>query len=750
MGLKCDKISKEHFVFLLRGIYMNNENKKAWYTVVKEFFLNKIAAPCLKLYGNRFLLCVISALVINTFNELVWRRSLSSFLNLVVFNPHMFIYGTALIATTLCLTMFFKRRFFVYLAISGTWIGLGISNATLLAYRSTPMIAIDFMIMRSSMGISTVYLSVFTIILIVLGVLAGIALLIYILRKCRKEEVNYKRSFFQTLGLGAFVATLATMFYFTGAVPSDMRLPEIHQKCGYAYCLTYSLFDYGVDEPKVYTDEYMQEIRDAIDSVEETVPEDKPNIIFLQLESFMDMHRIDGIKLSENPHPYFTQLKEDYPSGFLTVNALGASTANVEFEVLTGTYIKDYGFDEYPYKTFLDDNALETIAYDLKALGYSTTAMHNHDGAFYSRNTAYANLGFDRFIPRECMTDLEYTPMGWAKDKALSRLIKEVMAQTEEKDFVFAVSVQCHSKYPKEIVEDMEYTVTADGFEDEGYVNMLSYYATQAREEDEFVRELLEYLQGYDEKTMVVMYGDHLPTFIKQSTQLTEGLDSVDDTEKYNSEYIIWTNYGIEKEDKDLTACQLSSEILDIAGIRTGNVMRLYRTGLDEAKIEEYRHAITYDMVDGGNHLNGGKSPYETTDLIIGMNPIEIEGYELREESLYIHGNGFTEDADVYINGLLYASSYVNPHILRVREQVTLENGDSLSVSIVTFDFIKLTTSKPFVISDLPNKVTANKGIMGIHAIVFWSIATVCVVFVIALFVILYRKKHRRDLRNQK
>lgn len=726
-----------------------------WYgrafSSVKNFVMNCVVPSALKLYNDKFLLCVVSAFVINLFIEIVWRRSLSSVINLVVFNPHMFIYGTALIALTLCVTMFFKKRLFVYLLIAGTWIGFGVSNATLLAYRSTPMVAIDFMIMRSSIGISTIYLSVFVIILIVLGVLAAIALLVYIMRKCRKEKVDYKRSFLQTVGVAAFVATLATMFYFTNAVPSDMRLPEIHQKCGYAYCLTYSLVDYGVDEPEVYTDEYMQEIRDVIDSVEETVPEDKPNVIFLQLESFMDMNRIEGIELSENPHPYFNYLKDTYPSGKLTVNALGASTANVEFEVLTGTYIKDYGFDEYPYKTFLRNTAIETIAYDLKSLGYATTAMHNHDGSFYSRNTAYANLGFDRFIPRECMNDLEYTPAGWTKDKVLLGLIKDVMAQTEERDFVFAVTVQCHSKYPKEVVEGMEYTVTAGGFEDEGYVNMLSFYATQAREEDEFVKALLEYLTDYDEKTMVVIYGDHLPTFIKQSNQLTEGLDDLTDTEKYNSEYVIWTNYGIEGEDQDLTACQLASKSLDYAGIRTGNIMRLYHTDLDEDTMTEYRHAITYDIVDGGNHLNGGKKRYETTDLIIGMNPITVTDYELREESLYIYGKGFTEDAYVYINGLIYASNYISPEILKVNEQVTVENGDEIEAAIVTFDFVKLTTSEKFIISGLPNKTTANEGVHGIHAYIVWGLITLAVVtfaLIVAMVLVKRYKKYKNECKD--
>lgn len=724
-------------------------NKKSWlvstYTAAKSFIGNKIAPALSRLYNNKFLLCIVSAFVINLFVEIIWRRSFISLAKLVFLNPHMFIYGTALIALTFCFTMFFKKRLFVYLLISLFWIGFGVANSVALSYRSTPVVAIDLMIARSSIGIATVYLSVFVIILILLGVIAFVALMIFMLRKSRKENVNYKRSFFQTIGVGAFVATLATMFYFTGIVPDDMLLPEIHEKCGYAYCLTYSLFDYGVDEPEVYTDEYMQEIRETLDSVKETVPEDKPNIIFLQMESFMDMNRIHGIELSENPHPYFSSLKEEYPSGKLAVNALGASTANVEFEVLTGTYIKDYGFDEYPYKTFLSDTTIETIAYDLKELGYSTTAMHNHDGAFYGRNTAYANLGFDRFIPKECMTDLEYTPVGWAKDKIISKLVKETLKQTKEKDFVFAVTVQCHSKYPKEIIDGMEYTVTASGFEDESYLNMLSFYATQIKEDDEFLKELLAYLKNYDEKTIVVIYGDHLPTFIKESKQLKDGIDDVTDTAKYNSEYVIWSNYELEREDADLTACELSSKVLDCAGIRTGDIMRLYHADIDAETLSEYRHAITYDVVDGNNYLNGGKTKYNTMDMTIGMNPITVTEYELREETLYVYGKGFTEDADVFINGSIYATSYVSPNILKVNEQITLENGDVITASIVTFDFIKLTTSNEFTVSGLQNEITVNRGVLGIHAYIIWGLVFfgIIVVAVTVLFIYIKHRKKR-------
>ena len=40
---------------------------------------------------------------------------------------------------------------------------------------------------------------------------------------------------------------------------------------------------------------------------------------------------------------------------------------------------------------------------NLKELGYSAHAIHNHRGAFYYRNTVFANMGFDTFTCLEYM-----------------------------------------------------------------------------------------------------------------------------------------------------------------------------------------------------------------------------------------------------------------------------------------------------------------------------------------------------------
>lgn len=52
----------------------------------------------------------------------------------------------------------------------------------------------------------------------------------------------------------------------------------------------------------------------------------------VQLESFIDPNRLEGFTYSENPVPVFTELKENYTRGYLSVPAIGAGTANTEFE----------------------------------------------------------------------------------------------------------------------------------------------------------------------------------------------------------------------------------------------------------------------------------------------------------------------------------------------------------------------------------------------------------------------------------
>lgn len=91
----------------------------------------------------------------------------------------------------------------------------------------------------------------------------------------------------------------------------------------------------------------------------------------MQLESFLDPANITSVTCSENPVPVFTRLKEECSTGLLHVPMIGGGTANVEFEVITGMNLGDFGTGEYPYSTILKSETCETIAYDLRNMGYT-------------------------------------------------------------------------------------------------------------------------------------------------------------------------------------------------------------------------------------------------------------------------------------------------------------------------------------------------------------------------------------------
>ena len=87
---------------------------------------------------------------------------------------------------------------------------------------------------------------------------------------------------------------------------------------------------------------------------------------------------------------------------------------------------------------------------------------------FYTRHRVFSRLGFDTFTSIEYMNDLEYTPLGWAKDGVLTEeIIKALDSTVDQQDFIYTISVQGHGDYPEyEVLENP--AITVGGIEDEG------------------------------------------------------------------------------------------------------------------------------------------------------------------------------------------------------------------------------------------------------------------------------------------
>ena len=289
---------------------------------------------------------------------------------------------------------------------------------------------------------------------------------------------------------------------------------EAYSEYGFTPCFTFTFGQQGINRPDAYSAESVAEILDNIgeDSDELVYPvfgeKDNlthPNIVFLQLESFFDVNTIIGSEYSADPTRNFNRLCSRFPSGLLYVPTIGGGTANTEFEVITGLNLDFFGAGEYPYNTILQQKACETLAYDLKDYGYSSTAMHNNSATFYGRNVVYPRLGFDRFVSLEYMLDVKYNELGWAKDAVLTEEILAALESTDSRDMVFCVAVESHGKYGEEYEPapgDVEVLSLPESIPLAPFQN----FVTALSGPDALLGSLMRALVHFDEPTIVVVY----------------------------------------------------------------------------------------------------------------------------------------------------------------------------------------------------------------------------------------------------
>lgn len=645
-----------------------------------------------KLIEKPVWLCIALSLIVNLLIEILSRHSLFETIKHMFTSPIIFVFNTLIIMSTMLIGLLFKRRFFAYGLVSILWLALGIANGIVLTYRTFPLVGDDFKKIFSVITITRVYYTTFQLILIGLAIAAVIVGLVFFFLKAPKRETNFKKFIVIIVVVWAITSALNIGLPYLGLIPKKFTdLPHDFDNYGFVYCFSSSVLDTGIDEPEDYSKESVNYIMSVIGKNTTKTVNKKPNIIYLQLESFYDAKYFNKFAFSKDPVPNFTALKEKYSSGFLTVPVIGAGTANVEFEIITGMSLEYFGPGEYPYKSVLRETTCETMAYNLKELGYSTHVLHNNTATFYGRDVVMDNLGFDTFTPVERMTDIERNIRGWAKDKVFTSEILKVLNSTEKQDLVYAISVQPHGKYPSEIVnENPEIEVTCKCEVEQEDINAMSYYVNEIYDVDKFIGDFLKKLESFDEDTVVVLYGDHLPALNFTNEELTT-------ENSYYSEYVIWSNFDMEKKDKDLHTYQLSAEVMKRLGMNNGILTKLHQKGLSHERYYNYLYILEYDMLYGDNYSTNGINPYKETELKMGVTPLKILRVDNAENNIIIHGNGFTSFCKVYINGEQVETTLVED-TLTISEGL-LQAGDSVIVKCLTSLGETLSETDPYIIS---------------------------------------------------
>jgi phosphoglycerol transferase MdoB-like AlkP superfamily enzyme len=636
------------------------------------------------------ILTVCLAFLITFVVEILSRHSLIKACIFLGTHPIRFVVNFAMVLFTLSISFFFRKRSFFIVLFSAIWLSLGIVNCVLLGFRTTPFGMIDILLLSSVFSIINVYLNTFQIVLLCVAIVAVITGLVVMFIRSKKRKVNFKRAIVAFL----IAAVLAGGTYGVTVIgreedraESFANISQAYKDYGFVYCFSTGAVDRGISQPKNYSKGAIKKITSSLPEVEE--PEETPDIIMIQLESFYDIKYLDDVNYADDPIPVFTELKKNYSTGFLTVPSVGAGTANTEFEVLSGMSLDYFGMGEYPYKTVLKKEACETVATNLREMGYKSHALHNNTGTFYGRNVVYAQLGFDTFTSLEYMNDVTYNPIGWANDIVLKDEILKALDSTEEQDFVFAITVQGHGKYQNGTTSEQAEDTDVEWIDNPNSEDAFAYYVSQLTETDKFVGELIDALEERGEPTVLVLYGDHLPNF-------DIGSEHIKDGDLFQTEYVIWDNFGMAKQDKDLNAYQLYSEVLARLGMNEGILTRFHQNCSENSNYLKNLELLEYDMLYGEYYCYGGDNPYTATDLQMGTEPIEITDAIWKDGTLYVYGNNFTQWSSVCINGDSEKTTFENAGLIYI-ECDEPESEDVITVRQLAAGGVPLSETDGFI-----------------------------------------------------
>lgn len=647
-------------------------------------------------FMNRFSLIFhgIWAILINYIIEAMSRHSVLAAWEYSRVSTKAFLYNAFMIFATFSIVYLFKRRVFTRVIISIFWLTLGVVNGIMLSRRVTPFNAQDLKTVTEGLSLFTNYFSVMELVGIGIGAFLAICFLIHLWREVGKHKSKVNYLFAIVIVAASFGGYgVLTDYVIENRIVSTYfaNIAFAYQDYGLPYCFAASIFNTGISEPNGYTEDTMQEISEDGKITKNSVDTDElPNVLFVQLESFFDTSEYLSLETSIDPLANLRKMAAEYSSGYCQVPSIGAGTANTEFEVITGMNLRYFGPGEYPYKTYLKEKPAESAATAFSALGYGTHAIHNHSGNFYSRAKVFNNIGFDTFVSKEFM-NFDTTPNGWAKDEVLLSHIQDCLDSTEQQDFIFTITVQGHGSYPeKKLIQNPN--VYAWGNETYEKNNQWEYYVNQVYEMDIFAQNLVDMMAKRGEPAVVVFYGDHLPTMGLTEEDMKSG-------SLFNTNYVIWDNIGLEKQDGTIPTYQIMAEVMNRIGIHSGTVFNYHQERKDTEVVDYLMdlELLQYDLLYGEQYVYNGTPVITEGHIQMGVHGSEILYLSESLEGEYtIVGEDFTKWTYPYINGEKQSRRFINKNTIKLPKS-KLEDWDVVTMCQVGSSNTIFRTSEEYV-----------------------------------------------------
>lgn len=455
-----------------------------------------------------------------------------------------------------------------YIAVLLTF-AAGITDYYVLLFKGSDFLLTEISAFSTAMSVTGTYEFTFPPVVFTTVVLYVCLVLMRVSVDLNGEAVSWKRNLAgRACGLAVGLAAVLIWSWSVKSVSFDyFNLSSNFDKYGWWYTNTIVLKNSRVEKPEGYSDKEIERILSGIEAPEgqEIVPD---NIIVIMNEALSDLSMIGQLDTNGDYLPFIRSLEENTVKGNVHVQTYGGGTAISEYEFLTGNTFRFLPLGSMPYTMSVNASGEPGMASTLKAQGYHAVAMHPYGAKNWNRDQVYEAMGFDEFISEDAFEGAERI-RDYVSDRAnYEKIIEYYEAHRGEKLFVFNVTMQNHGGYGFTNGR-MDTTISIDNIQNEE----AEVYLSLLQKSDEAFEDLISYFSQVEEPTMIVMFGDHLPALSDEFYTSLYGKADEDRTAeeqslKYVTPYIIWTNYESDFEQVEETSLNyLGRLVLQYAGV---------------------------------------------------------------------------------------------------------------------------------------------------------------------------------------
>ena len=533
-----------------------------------------------------------------------WNNPFTSFSTLQVAPNLAFYYIIALLVWLIT----GRRNLSCGISTALFWL-IGMANHYVIAFRGRTIFPGDLLTLGTALNVAGNYNYAFDTkqALTALGLALFLLLLLALPRQKGRSRLRLRSALPVTAACAAFLA----LFFGTNFLSAAGIEPSMWTTRGngfvlnFSVCLRYST----VSEPEGYSQEALAEIAAG---VEDSLPASgtgeggvQPvNLIVIMNESFSDLTGTFELETNQDPMPFFRSLTENTIRGTAYSSVFGGTTANSEYEFLTGNTTAFLPAGTVPFHLYVKEGS-ESMVAQMGALGYECVAMHPYYASGWNRVPVYRDFGFDRWLFQSDFEDPSYIREYISDQTDYENLIR-VYEEKEEGQplFIFNVTMQNHSAYSGAWT-NLPREVWLTG-EMEGKYNTVNQYLNLIYQSDKAFEYLIDYFSQVEEPTMILIFGDHQPQVATNFyTDLLGSDPTVEEAQqKQEVPFLIWANYDIEeRQDVRLSLNYLSGLLMDAANLpKTG--YQTFLSGLRETV--PVANAVGYQDTDGTWHEQTG------------------------------------------------------------------------------------------------------------------------------------------------